>query len=59
MILVRFHLLFSTIDFNIFKYISIENAGDCLLFDETGMHRGAQTKQDRYVLIFIYQNINN
>ena len=21
--------------------ISMENAGDCLLFDETGMHRGA------------------
>ncbi len=39
--------------------IEIENSGDCLLFDETGMHRAAPTKQDRYVLRFLYQNINN
>ncbi len=39
--------------------IQIKNSGDCLLFDETGMHRGAQSKQDRYVLRFLYQNINN
>ena len=39
--------------------IQIDGPGDCLLFDEMGIHRGSSSKQERYVLRFLYQNTSN